>query len=786
MIKNSLHKKIVALVLGALAVCQVATLAVVLLAAHNSARAKLERDLATAEEVFQRLFDQRYLQLLESVDVLAKDFGFKRAAASGDAGTILSALENHTGRAGAAIGVLLTVNGRLHTTGGEHRELFDSAAWDKLVDEVQGDDAAAHTLHVDDSAYQLVAVPVEAPDKIAWLFMGFKVDNALAAEFRRLTGRDVSFTTATDRPRVLASTLGENRWLALASGLIDLPGGQMTHELELGDGTYLTRIHPLDSIDSSVSAVMQESLSEALAPFERLGWQLAALFVVTLILAALGGVLLVSGITRPIRRLVDVATRIGAGNYATEIDIKSDDEVGQLAATLDSMQFEISEREHRIMHQAHHDELTGLPNRWLANDRLNGAIQRARRSGCSFTVAQIDLSRFKHINDTFGHHIGDVVLIETANRIAARLRGSDTVARLGGDDFFLILEGTGLEAGLAFIEKLRKTLTAPVVLDEMSVSLDFRVGCAVYPDHADDAVALMRRSEIALYDAKATLQRVVAYENGRDDGNKRQLAIVSDLAMALERGELKLNYQPKVDFADGGVRQAEALIRWIHPEFGFIPPDEFIGVLEESGNISILTRWVIDAAARQARAWLDAGLEIKVSINLSAMDLLNEALPEIITGTLDSAGLPPRLFGLEITESAVMRDPRMALAVLGRLREAGFTLSIDDFGTGYSSLAQLKRLPVSELKIDKSFVLELGPDSEDTAIVQLTIDLAHSMGLGVVAEGVETAAGWQVLERFGCDVAQGYLISKPLAAQDFEKWVREVRAGDGVFSVAAA
>lgn len=783
MIKNSLHRKIVALLLAALGVCQVATLGFVLLAAHNSARESVERDLVTAEEVFQRLFDQRYLQLLESVDVLASDFGFKRAAASGDGPTIVSALGNHSARAGAAVAVLLGVGGDVHLSAPAHAALVQSSAWSDLVGEVQRDDAAARTLPVANAAYQMVAVPVVAPDKIAWLFMGFSVDNALANEFKRLTGRDVSFFTAGATPRVLASTVNGGQWNVLARAVGEIAGSAATHEVRLDDGDYLTRTHPLDLERSRVAAVLQESLTEALAPYHTLATRLAALFVVTLLLAAVGAVLLVSGITRPLRALVDAATRIGEGNYATDIEIKSDDEIGQLAATLDSMQFEISEREHRIMHQAHHDDLTGLPNRWLALDRLNGAINRARRSGTGFTVAQIDLSRFKHINDTFGHHVGDIVLKETARRISDRLRASDTVARLGGDDFFLILEGTGLEAGIGFIDKLRATLTAPVELDDMTVSFDFRVGCAAFPDHAEDAAALIRRSEIALYDAKDTLQRVVAYENGRDDGNRRQLAIVSDLDAALERGDLSLHYQPKVDFADGGVRQAEALIRWIHPEFGFIPPDEFIGVLEESGNIQKLTRWVINRAASQGRLWQAAGDVIKISINLSAMDLLNEELPEILTGTLATAGLPASLLGLEITESAVMRDPRTALAVLGRLRDAGFVLSIDDFGTGYSSLAQLKRLPVSELKIDKSFVLELSADSEDATIVRSTIDLAHSMGLTVVAEGVETAAGWALLRDYGCDVAQGYLISKPLPAHAFLQWLHE-RAGN--FNVEAA
>ncbi|MEQ8661247.1 MAG: bifunctional diguanylate cyclase/phosphodiesterase, partial [Gammaproteobacteria bacterium] len=332
----------------------------------------------------------------------------------------------------------------------------------------------------------------------------------------------------------------------------------------------------------------------------------------------------------------------------------------------------------------------------------------------------------------------DIVLEEIGRRLVKSLRRADTVARLGGDDFFLILEHTPLADAAAFIEALRATLTSPIELDGMCVSLDFRVGIAACPEHADDASALMRRAEIALYDARATHRRSVTYAVGRDDGHLRQLAVVSDLARAMDSGELSLHYQPKVELASGAPWHAEALVRWVHPSFGFMPPDEFIGVLEESGNIGRLTRWVFTTAVRQCCAWRARGLDVALSLNLSAMDLLSEDLPEFFVGELARAGLPAEQITLEITESAVMRDPELALAVLSELRACGFRLSIDDFGTGYSSLAQLKRMPVCELKVDKSFVLDLRADGDDATIVRSTIELAHGMGLEVTAEGVET------------------------------------------------
>ncbi len=783
---DSLLHKIIVLLLAALGVCQAATLVAVLLVTRHDVRTDIERELALSEAVFARLFERRYLRLAESLQVLAADFGFKRAAASGDAPTIVSALENHGARAGAGLGIFVDVDGQPLATTRALPELYAGTQWSEMLATLDRSDLAARTLHAQGQAWQLVGVPVRAPERIGWLVMGFAVDDALARELTALTGREIAFVTRDATPtRVLASTLPPQRHAALVAALGRPAPAAELRELRLGDADHLSRSHPLDGAASVVQAVLMESLSAALAPYHKLALELAALFLVTLVLACLGAVVLARGITRPVARLARAARRIGEGDYAVRFDIESDDEVGHLARALDTMQAEIAERERRLVHQAQHDELTGLPNRWLASDRLTLAVNRARREGSSFTVAQLDLSRFKHINDTFGHHVGDVVLEEIGRRLVTRLRRSDTVARLGGDDFFLILERTTLADGEHFIETLRATLTRPVELDGMRVSLDFHAGVAAYPLHAEDGTGLMRRAEIALYDAKSSRRRRVTYAVGRDDHHLRQIAVVSDLPRAMSHGELSLHYQPKVDLGSGEPFQAEALVRWMHPTFGFMPPDEFIGVLEESGHISTLTRWVFTNAVQQCRAWRARGLDIALSLNLSAMDLLDESLPGFFAEELARAGLPSERITLEITESAVMRDPELALGVLGDLRARGFRLSIDDFGTGYSSLAQLKRMPVSELKVDKSFVLDLRADGDDATIVRSTIELAHGMGLAVTAEGVETPAAYRLLTSYGCDRAQGFLISRPLPAAQFEAWLVAIRDADGAFTVAA-
>ena len=774
MARASLRRRLIVLLVAALGVVQVLTLCAVLLATHRNVRSDVQTRLAVAEGVFERLYETRFRQLLASVEVLAADFGFKQAAATADAPTIASVLENHGARAAADLAVLVALDGHTVASTGNQRSLAANGAWQAMIAQLRKDDYALATLDVDGTGYQLVAVPVVAPDKIGWLLMGFALNDKLVAEMQHLTGLEVSFVSLVPTQQLLASTLAGVARAALVAGVTGsaTAATYSARELHLGDQNYLTRVLTLASSHDDIEVVLPQSLTAALLPYHRLAWRLAGFFALVLGLAIAAGVSVARGITAPLQQLAAAAARIGEGHYGAEIVVASKDEIGQLAATLNGMQFEIAEREHRIVHQAHHDDLTGLPNRWLANDRLAGAIHRAQRSGRPFSVALLDLSRFKQINDSLGHHVGDVVLQETARRIVARARRADTVARLGGDDFLLVLEGADTEQARAILGILRSSLTQPIELEGMSVSLDFRAGVASYPEHGEDPSALMRRAEIAMYDAKESQDWLVPYRAGRDEGHLRQLAIVATLPAALARDELTLHYQAKADMATGSIAQAEALVRWIHPQFGFLPPDEFITVIEQSGNISTLTAWIIDRAARQCREWLDRGLDIKVSVNLSALDLLNEQLPQLLERAMTNYRLLPRQLGLEVTESAVMRDPTTALGVLARLRAAGFGLSIDDFGTGYSSLAQLKRMPVDELKIDKSFVLHLSQASEDAVIVRSTIELAHTLGLKVVAEGVETVDGWQCLREFGCDTAQGYLIAKPLAPADFERWLR--------------
>jgi diguanylate cyclase (GGDEF)-like protein len=416
-------------------------------------------------------------------------------------------------------------------------------------------------------------------------------------------------------------------------------------------------------------------------------------------------------------------------------------------------------------HQALHDALTGLPNRELFRDRIDQAIRIGRRDVDSAAVMIMDLDHFKEINDTLGHHMGDLLLEEVARRLKGALGDSDTVARLGGDEFGVLLPQVDTPADAAAVaQNLLVHLREPFVLEGMRLEIDASIGVALHPMHGEDNETLQQRADIAMYSAKQAGRGYALFEPELDRHSPRRLALAGGLRSAINEGQIRLYYQPKADLVTGRIMGCEALARWDHPEFGIVGPSEFVPIAEQTGLITPLTSFVLDAALRQVREWKDSGLELSVAVNLSARSFLDTQLAVEIPRLLARWGVEAELLELEITESMLMTDPARAEATLLRLSQIGLTLSVDDFGTGYSSLANLKRLPVDVIKIDKSFVIEMAVDASDAAIVRSTIDLAHNLGLRVVAEGVESQDAWCQLEKLGCDYAQGYFLSRPLPA----------------------
>jgi diguanylate cyclase (GGDEF)-like protein len=429
--------------------------------------------------------------------------------------------------------------------------------------------------------------------------------------------------------------------------------------------------------------------------------------------------------------------------------------------------------------QASHDALTGLANRELFRERSVRALEESQRTGQALAIMMIDLDHFKEINDTLGHQVGDELICEVAHRLEEARPAGATVARLGGDEFAVLLPdipdlSVAEDVATYLLSVLGKSFSVGGVRLVVQASL----GIALAPDHGDDVHTLMRRSDIALYEAKRERARFVAYTSEDEDVHTPQrLTILTDLRSAVEEDQLFLVYQPKIDVATGHVKGVEALVRWNHPSRGIQYPDTFIPLAENTGLIAPITWFVVERALRQVRAWQEDGIDLSVAVNLSVRHLTDMSLPDRIAVALERWGVAPSKLVIEVTESSIMTDPKRATVVLQQLRRIGVEIAIDDYGTGHASLTYLKRFDIDELKIDKSFIMNLDPDSSDAIIVASTIELGHNLGLRIVAEGVEDGDTLEWLQGLDCDIAQGYHIGRPMAPDAVTSVVRE-RRGD--------
>jgi diguanylate cyclase (GGDEF)-like protein/PAS domain S-box-containing protein len=428
----------------------------------------------------------------------------------------------------------------------------------------------------------------------------------------------------------------------------------------------------------------------------------------------------------------------------------------------------IAELEQKMMY----DTLTGLPNRSLLEDRLLHTLKQCARNKTTLAVLIVDVMRLRDINDILGHINGDAVLREVARRLQGGLRESDTIARLGGDEFALVLPDVDIKYIAATADKINKLFEQPIVIEETSLEIEIAIGIALYPDHGDEGAMLFRHADIAMRVAKTESRAFSLYHPEEDPFSLRRLRHYGELRQAISDKTLTLYFQPKINIAHNHVLSVEALARWPHPVDGMICPGEFIPMIEQTGMIRPFTHWVLEQAIRQCKEWANAGIDLVVAVNLSTRNLLDPEMPAMITQLLATYQVNADRLILEITESAVMSRPEIALKVLQRLQATGLKLSIDDFGTGYSSLAYLKKLPVYELKIDHSFIIGLCTNDNDEIIVRSTIDLAHNLGLHAVAEGVENQDILDMLGTLGCDTAQGFHIGHPMPAQELEAWLK--------------
>ena len=789
--RNRLQVRIVGLFLGLLLVVQVASLLLIGNSIAINARASVDAELHTAERVFARLLEQNAGNLTSAARLLAADFGFREAVASNDEATLASALINHGERIGASVVLITDAQFALKAATRDGAQRFVPA----LRRLAKAPESTSSMVLLDGEPYQLVAVPVKAPLTIGWVAMGFRIEETLLREMRQLSSIEVAVMSRRGEPlrwNLLQSTLGGeaaapllDAWLR-ARDAEGARGGALAERnllLELTDvgamnGHSLAREMALVTEgEHQTVAVLIRSLDEATAPYRRLQWTLLAFTLVAIGVFAIGAVFTARRITTPLRALTRSAGRLGQGDYEQVLEIESKDEIGELARAFEAMRQAVQARDGEVRRLAYEDALTKLPNREKFRILLRQAIAHARAEVEPCAIIMLDLDRLKHVNDVLGHRFGDRLLRRVARRLTQEAeRSNDVVARLGGDEFAMLLTGADIDVAQGVAHRIQQAFEVPITLDNHTVDLGAGIGVACCPDHGIDADALMSHAEVAMYAAKRNQSGVVVYTAALDSSSEESLSLLSELRTAVDGGQLRLFLQPKIALATGAVVGAEALVRWEHPQRGLLPPMRFIPFAERTGFIRMLTGWMIERCAHVLQQLHAAGKPLKLSVNLSTRDLLDQELSVKLQRLIEVEHIDPATLCLEITESAIMDDPPRALQTLERLHQMGFKLAIDDFGTGYSSLAYLKRLPVDELKIDQSFVLNMERDLDDAKIVRSTVDLAHNLGLSVVAEGVETAKAWKLLQALGCDEAQGYFVAKPMPEALFAIWVSEWRA----------
>jgi diguanylate cyclase (GGDEF)-like protein len=767
-----LSARIVLVSLALLLLVQTAGYVVIGQSIQRNAHAQLGAHMALAERVWQRLLDQRAAKLHQGAAVLAADYGMREAVGTGDLETVRSALHNHSARIGASLAALLGTDLAAKAVG-EGADPQLAPALVRLAPQLAQRPGSGVVALVANRPYQFVMVPMRAPALIGWVVMGFPLDQALVDDMHAVSGVHVALVAQPMRgaPLVLVHSFKPPVDSApLAAHLAD-------GDLQLGGQPHMVATAPVASgSDGRIALRLAGSVEAAVAPFRSLQWMLAIITLLGVALFGAGSLWTARRVTRPLRRLVRAADRLGRGDYDEPVaqDSRSD-EIGDLARAFDHMRINVGTQRQQIRQLAYRDRLTGLPNRLQFRDEVQQAIAHADAAGGHIAVVMLDLDRFKHVNDVLGYASGDKLLERVAERLQEVVRDGDLVARLGGDEFALLMRDADVDLAAVVAQRITTAFEQPLLLDDHMVDLSAGLGIAVWPAHAADADALLSRAEVAMYAAKRRTAGAQVYDPAVDTASALNLSLLSELRRAVELGELRLYLQPKIAIRDGSVCGAEALVRWQHPTRGLVPPMQFIPFAEQTGFIRQLTLWMFEQAAAEQVALALLGVR-RVSVNLSTRDLLDMELPEKLDAILRRHRALAEGFCLEITESAIMDDPQRAEATLNRLAERGYKLSIDDFGTGYSSLAYLKKLPVNELKIDKSFVMAMEKDAGDAKIVRSTIDLAHNLGLTVVAEGVENEAVLSLLHELQCDEGQGYHMSKPLPVAEFCDWVARWQA----------
>ena len=771
---RSLQNRNFMLFMFALAITVSAVLAVTLSQTYSHSTKQLEAQFNSSRSVLQFKLETDILTLKRGLSSAAKDFSIKTLIrrAQSDSASLVLALGNYQSRLKSDF--LVAFNKTRQPIG--EKTILTSIPVESY------NNSMINFEYINQQLYLIAIEPVRfvesVPTPDAWLLTGINVNRLLGDELRSITNFDVSlryqgvvrassnknidladFTKALSNvDTIFAKQTTSNQQTVPLSNSSDQASDIVVYQDYLGSAG-----------DVPINLFFSLPSTEAHLNYENLIIQLSAAIAVILVLISFLTFSFSKSIARPLRMLASVANDIKRGSYPEINHDQSLYEVDLLSSALSEMQHAIKQRETENHQLAYYSASTDLPNRTYFTAHIKDQISQSLTQ--KFAVLWMDIDRFKDINDTLGHEFGDAVLKAIAQRLTKHNYQGSFWAYLEGDEYAAMIPVDDEQGAILAAKQVAHLFDEPFIVSDVALDVSTSVGVSVYPDDSTDAEQLMQYADIALYESKEKHHSVSRFVAESNKYSVVRLSLMTELKNAIEKDQLQLNYQPKIEIKTGKVVSAEALVRWRHPEHGFIFPDEFIPLAEQTGNIRYLTHWAIKQAILQHKTMQKLGFDIKMAINISAIDLTDLELPPFVAALLCEHNVAPSALIFEVTESAIMDDPEQAIVALNMLRNMGIKLSIDDFGTGYSSMEQLKRTPVDELKIDKSFILDLATNKDDLIIVKSITNLAHNLGLTIVAEGIENIESLNVLRELNVETAQGYFMSKPLEASLFEAWV---------------
>jgi diguanylate cyclase (GGDEF)-like protein len=786
---NSLKNKIFLLLVSILLVVQ----AIAFWTLYNDNKSQqiseINYRLNTAKTIFNELFERRLESLAAFSNIVAQDYVMKKML-KGRTRDLLITLNNHRNKINTDLAMVVSSKGIITAQLQRNNVINESvmkqnsyALGDTQV--IIGSEIGTEFSHknwfdskqttyiyvIDHSVYQVNLTPIlDRKEIMGWLIFGFEIDQDLANEFKKITNLQTDFILKSEGNMVVVASSESTtpHQSSAEENLTFTQSLQAKNQLSNRKNAlekYIVTYAVINAFDNQELGIYMYSLrANIVSVFQEQWAQLFILGLITFVISLLSAYLIAASISKPINRLVGHARAIASGDLKQFINFKETNEIGQLANEFNNMQLAISQREDAITRLANYDLLTNLPNRNCLHEAFTYLKDQR------FMLLHLNMSRLKDVNATLGYDVGDLVIKALAERLQciSLQQHVQLLFHLRADEFILIVDSIDVKD---VSTQINKELEEIFSFQGINLQLQVRIGIALYPEHTDDINKIEQMADTALHHTRKTRNLIQIYKPELDINSVERLNLINELRQAISANQLVLHFQPKLCLSTWKVSHAEALVRWNHPKLGMIPPDHFIYIAEQTGHIEALTRWVLTATLQQCREWNRLGLDINIAINISAENLKEPDFYNFVCNSLTLHAVLPSQITLELTESSVIEDHGSAMQLLVKFKQFGIKISIDDYGTGYSSLAQLKHLPVHELKIDKSFILRLKNDVDDQIIVRSTIELAHNMGLNVVAEGIEDEFVLQWLADYQCELAQGYFISQPKPANELTPWL---------------